>query len=173
MKLDSTHLQMLDLLRRDSRLSIAALAEKLSISRSNAYQRFEALKEAGVIIGATIDIDFNAVGVGVCALVFVSLQQNQWQRFREKLVDLAELEYFAVITGSYDCMLLVRTTSVSGVHNLVTNKLSQWPEIKTTETVFIMDEGWSLVDIARTLENSPSAQEYPAADGMLRYIKRK
>ena len=36
MELDETHLQMLELLREDGRISIAALAEELGISRSNA-----------------------------------------------------------------------------------------------------------------------------------------
>ncbi|MBB4071818.1 Lrp/AsnC family transcriptional regulator [Canibacter oris] len=173
MQLDDTHIKMLDLLRQDARLSIAALAEKLKISRSNAYQRFEAMQKAGVITGSTIAIDFNAAGVGVAALIFVSLDQNRWEEFREQLHELPELEYFAVITGKYDCMLLVRTASVAGVHKLVTSTISKWSVIKATETVFVMDEGWSRVDIEESMQNAALGALRLNSSGMTRFIRTR
>src|SRR5690606_7246369 len=82
MKLDDIHIGMLDLLRKNGGLSIAALAKQLAISRSSAYQRYEALIEAGVITGFTATLDFGATGLDISALVFVSIEQNRWQEFR-------------------------------------------------------------------------------------------
>ncbi len=146
------HFAMLDLLRSDSRTSIAAVARDLGISRANAYARLAALEEAGVILGYTVRVDPGALGKRVAALVFVSLWQNQWRDFRTRLGQLPELEYFAVTTGQFDAMLLVRSRDVPGVHALVVGELSQWPSIKATETVFLMDErryDWSLRDVDR------------------------
>ena len=68
MQLDSTHIQMVDLLRKNGRLSIAALAKHLDISRSNAYQRYEALVEAGVITGFTANEILTALAVTITRL---------------------------------------------------------------------------------------------------------
>ncbi|WP_166352877.1 Lrp/AsnC family transcriptional regulator [Phytoactinopolyspora limicola] len=140
MRLDATHLRMLEALREDGRISIAALAEKLNISRSNAYTRYESLQEAGVLRGVHAAVDPAAVGLGVAALVFVTLHQTEWADFRARLPQLDELEYLAVTTGEHDAMLLVRAQDVSAVHTLVVTRLAQWPSIKATETVFLMDE---------------------------------
>lgn len=147
MHLDDIHIQMIDLLRRDGRLSIAAMAEQLGVSRSNAYQRYDALVDAGVITGFTATLDFRAAGFGVAALVFVSLEQQQWQDFRDRLKSVPELEYFAVTAGHHDGMLLVRAADVAAIHELVASNLATWDCIKSTETVFIMDEQWDRVSL--------------------------
>lgn len=151
MQLDDTHIRMIDLLRENGRLSIAALAEKLDISRSNAYQRYDWLIESGVITGFTATLDFHAAGFGVAALVFVSIEQQRWAEFRELLPSVPELEYFAVTAGPHDGMLLVRAADVAAIHELVTSTLAQWPCIKDTETIFLMDEQWDRVSLGAGL----------------------
>lgn len=168
MQLDDTHIRMVDLLRENGRLSIAALAEKLDISRSNAYQRYDWLTESGVITGFTATLDFRAAGFGVAALVFVSLEQQRWAEFRERLPTVPELEYFAVTTGQHDAMLLVRAADVAAIHELVTETLAQWSCVKNTETVFLMDEQWDRVSLGagfagRTLRVSSSQSQAPSA----------
>lgn len=148
MQLDDIHIRMVDLLRENGRLSIAALAEKLEISRSNAYQRYDWLIESGVITGFTATLDFRAAGFGVAALVFVSLEQQRWAEFRELLPKIPELEYFAVTAGQHDGMLLVRAADVAAIHELVTATLAQWSCVKDTETVFLMDEQWDRVSLS-------------------------
>ncbi|MFC5946451.1 winged helix-turn-helix transcriptional regulator, partial [Micromonospora harpali] len=41
LELDATHLKILEVLRENGRISVAALAERVGISRANAYTRFE------------------------------------------------------------------------------------------------------------------------------------
>lgn len=174
MHLDGIHIRMVDLLRKNGRLSIAALAKQLDISRSNAYQRYESLVDAGVITGFTATLDFQAAGVGVAALVFVNIDQRQWEQFRSQLETVAELEYFAVTTGQHDGMLLVRAPHVAAIHQLVATNLSRWPSVKSTETVFLMDEQWDRVEIAPSLANAESSRvEATRTDGMTRFIRTR
>lgn len=173
MELDDTHIKMLDLLRQDARLSIAALAQRLNISRSNAYQRFEALRTAGVLMGSTVDINFGAAGVGVAALIFISLDQTRWDEFRERIYELPELEYYAVTSGQYDCMLLVRTANIAGIHKLTTETIPRWSVVRETETVFLFDEGWSRVDIEGSIKNAAAAQLQTNTTGMTRFRRTR
>ena len=171
MQLDDTHVRMLELLREDGRTSVAALAEHLGISRSNAYTRYEALVRAGVIQGVHAEIDPAAVGLGVAAMVFITLRQSQWADFRARLSSVPELEYFAVTTGEHDAMLLVRAPDVSAIHELVATRLAQWPSIKATTTVFLMDEERAQVSLRMTRSATSSVEDSGERFGMTRFVR--
>lgn len=174
MKLDDTHIKMLDLLRQDGRMSVSALAKTLGISRSNAYQRYESLIDAGVITGFTATLNFKAAGLTISALVFVTLDQSRWAEFRDALATVDELEYFAVTTGQHDGMLLVRAASVAAVHQLVAVELAAWPSIRATETVFLMDEQWDRAAIEPGLEKAEQlAFDAGLTDGMTRFVRTR
>ncbi|MFC4224195.1 Lrp/AsnC family transcriptional regulator [Lysinibacter cavernae] len=176
MKIDSTNIAMIDLLRRQGRISIAAISEQLGISRSNAYARYEWLVSSGVITSFHARINPEKVGLNISALVFVTLEQALWTEFREQLATVEELEYFAVTTGQHDAMLTIRATSVAAIHELVSLRLAKWPSIKATETVFLMDEQTKYV----TLPSDPYVDEDDLLGGdagqrygMTRFIRTK
>lgn len=170
MELDQIHRKMIGILRDEGRISINALAERLGISRSNAYQRLERLIAAGVITGFGAKVSPPAVGLGVAALVFVTIKQRLWDEFLEGVTHIPELEYYAVTTGEHDCMLLVRSPDVSGIHQLVSFELAQWPSIESTETVFLMDEDWFSADIPKG--RFADAAETPAV-GVTRFVRSR
>jgi DNA-binding Lrp family transcriptional regulator len=138
--LDAVHLRILDVLRTHGRISIAALAERVGISRASAYTRFEALRADGVISGFTARVEPARVGLDICALVFVTVRQDMWKQFRTTLAAMPEVEYCAVTTGQHDAMIQIRVPDVSAVHRLVTEQLANVPAVRATETVFILDE---------------------------------
>lgn len=151
MEIDDISRKMIGILRTEGRISINALAERLGVSRSNAYQRLERLIDAGVITGFSAQVSPPAVGLGIAALVFVTIKQRLWDEFLEGVQHIPELEYYAVTTGEHDCMLLVRSADVAGIHALVSFELAKWPSVESTETVFLMDEDrfWPEIPAAR------------------------
>jgi DNA-binding Lrp family transcriptional regulator len=83
--LDDVDQRIVDELRRDGRMSMRALAEKLHISRANAYARVQRLESSGVIRGYSADIDPVLAGLGTSAYVTVNLEQAEWRSVREEL----------------------------------------------------------------------------------------
>ncbi|MCT9930224.1 Lrp/AsnC family transcriptional regulator [Planotetraspora sp. A-T 1434] len=140
LELDDTHLKILEVLRENGRISVAALAERVGISRANAYTRFEALRADGAIRRFTAEIDHARAGLGITALIFVTVRQQMWRQFRAQLAQMPEVEYCAITTGQHDAMIQVRVADVSAVHTMVTERLAGIPAVKATETVFILDE---------------------------------
>ncbi|MGW4471567.1 Lrp/AsnC family transcriptional regulator [Nonomuraea sp. NPDC004354] len=138
--LDATHMKILEVLRENGRISVAALAERVGISRANAYTRFEALRADGAIKRFTAEIDHVRAGLGITALVFVTVRQQMWKQFRAELARMPEVEYCAITTGQHDAMIQVRVADVAEVHRLVTERMANIPAVKATETVFILDE---------------------------------
>ncbi|MFB9252763.1 Lrp/AsnC family transcriptional regulator [Sphaerisporangium melleum] len=140
LQLDAIHMKILQVLRENGRISVAALAERVGISRASAYTRFEALRADGVIKRFTAEVDHVRAGLGITALVFVTVRQQMWKQFRAQLAQMPEVEYCAITTGQHDAMILVRMPDVAAVHALVTERLASIPAVKATETVFILDE---------------------------------
>ncbi|GAA4566159.1 Lrp/AsnC family transcriptional regulator [Planotetraspora kaengkrachanensis] len=140
LELDATHLKILEVLRENGRISVAALAERVGISRANAYTRFEALRADGAIRRFTAEIDHTRAGLGITALIFVTVRQQMWRQFRAELAKMPEVEYCAITTGQHDAMIQIRVADVAAVHSMVTERLANIPAVKATETVFILDE---------------------------------
>ncbi|WP_316959657.1 Lrp/AsnC family transcriptional regulator [Streptomyces sp. TRM68367] len=134
------HFKILDILRTQGRISVAALAQRVGVSRANAYTRVEALRADGVISGFSARVDHARVGLEICALIFVTVRQELWKQFRTALAQMPEVEYCAVTTGQHDAMIQIRVADVAAVHRLVTDQLSTIPAVRATETVIILDE---------------------------------
>ena len=174
--MDSVHFKILDVLRTQGRISVAALADRVGVSRANAYSRFEALRADGVIEGFSARVDHARVGLDICALVFVTLRQDLWKQFRAVVAQMPEVEYVAVTTGQHDAMIQIRVPDVGAVHRLVTEKLSPIPAVRATETVIILDEvmrrPYVLPAVHSTqTETAPDATSETAQFGMTRFIR--
>ena len=176
--LDAVHFKILDVLRTHGRISIAALAERVGISRASAYTRFEALRADGVISGFAARVDPARVGLDVCALVFVTVRQEMWKQFRATLAQMPEVEYCAITTGQHDAMIQIRVPNVAAVHRVVTEQLANVPAVRATETVFILDEvlrrPYVLPSDSRMLDQVPGAATgVPGTSqfGMTRFIR--
>lgn len=138
--LDEAGYRILAALRENGRLSMAALAERVGISRAGAYSRVEALLDAGVITGFSANVDPAKAGLSIGAHVFVTVHPQSWPSFRERVLEMPEVEYCAVTTGEHDAMLMIRATDVGGVHDFSTGVIAQLPEVRTVVSVVILDE---------------------------------
>ncbi len=138
--LDETAYRILDVLRDNGRVSIAALAEKVGISRASAYTRVESLVHDGVITGFSARVDQAKAGLSIGALVFVTVMPQAWASFRERIIEMPDVEWCAITTGEHDAMLLIRAVDVSGVHEFSTGVIAQLPEVRTVVSVVVLDE---------------------------------
>ncbi|WP_213816015.1 Lrp/AsnC family transcriptional regulator [Glaciihabitans sp. dw_435] len=138
--LDETNLRILSVLRDNGRISMAALAERVNISRASAYNRVEQMTATGVITGFSATIDPRLVGLDISALVFVTVHPQSWHRFREGILQMPDVEYCSITTGEHDAMLLIRAVDITGVHDFVTGVVSIRPEVKSVVSVVVLDE---------------------------------
>jgi DNA-binding Lrp family transcriptional regulator len=155
--LDATDRQLLTALQRDGRVSVNELANEVSVSRATAYQRLERLRAAGVIKGFTAVVDPPAVGLTIAALILANVEQNAWRVAREKLRHLPGLHYLAMTTGGFDFALLVRVADVETLRDVVLDRLQGMPEIRSTQTVFVLDEDDLLAFGARLDTDGPAS----------------
>jgi Lrp/AsnC family transcriptional regulator, leucine-responsive regulatory protein len=138
--LDRVDRRVLELLRDDGRLAVAALAERAGVSRANAYTRLERLRSEGVIRGFSASVDSRRLGLGIAALVLIAGRQPAWRSLREELLRMPEIEFCVFTTGEYDALILVRVPDVETLRDVILERLQSMPTVRATQTIFVLDE---------------------------------
>ncbi|OZM75895.1 Lrp/AsnC family transcriptional regulator [Pseudonocardia sp. MH-G8] len=138
--LDDTDRRIIAALEADGRLSGRALAERVTISRANAYARLERLVADGVITGFTATVDPLKVGLNTSAYVTLSVRQNSWRDLREQLRQIPEVRHMALMGGEFDVMLLVRAADNDALRRVVLEQLQAIPGVLATRTFLIFED---------------------------------
>lgn len=138
--IDEIAYDILRALRRNGRISIAALAQEVGISRASAYSRVESLTRAGIITGYTTQVDTARLGLGVSALVFCTVQPQSWTTFLHAIGEMPDVESAMVMTGEHDMMLIVRSVDMESMQSLVIGSIANLPEVTKVETAIVMGE---------------------------------
>ena len=105
--LDETDRLIVDALRADGRMSMRTLAERLHISRANAYTRVARLERDGVITGYAALVDPVRYGYGLSAYVYLDIAQRSWKSVRGQLLSMPEVDHVALVSGEHDILLRV------------------------------------------------------------------
>lgn len=140
MTLDDLDRSLLHALVDDGRRSVNALADDVTLSRASVYRRLDRLRDDGVLTGTAATLDPTAVGWGVNALVMVEVDQGSWHDLRDQLLGLDGLEYLAMTTGRFDFLLRLRARTAQTLRDTVLEALASNPAVRSTETVFILEE---------------------------------
>jgi DNA-binding Lrp family transcriptional regulator len=138
--LDDVDRRVVAELQADGRMSITDLAQRVGISRANAYSRLERLRAEAVIEGFGARVDPQRLGLTIAALVTITAEQHSWRRLRDELLAMPELDYCALTTGEFDMVLLVRAPDVETLRDVILTRLHDMPEIRATRTILILDE---------------------------------
>ncbi|RZU63813.1 AsnC family transcriptional regulator [Microterricola gilva] len=167
--LDDINLKILAELRDNGRISMSALAERVNVSRANVYTRVEQLMADGVITGFSARVDPAKAGLGICALVFLSVHPQTWSSFRTRITQMTEIESCRITTGEHDAMLLIRGDEVGAIHAFVIGVLAALPEVKSVETVLVLDEVFQRPYLLPT--DLPPRDEEVAQLGLTRFTR--
>lgn len=139
-KLDKLDIQILNQLLQDSRKSYQEIARELIVSGGTIHVRMNKLKEAGVITGSRLEVDFSKLGLEVCAFIGINLvNAKSYAAVLEQLRSFPEVIDMHYTTGQYSMFIQVLTSSTKDLHLFLTEKLQSVPEIQSTETFISLD----------------------------------
>ncbi len=106
-KIDRKILQELQL---DTTLSLADLAERVSLSPTPCWKRIKRLEKEGVITRRVALVNPEKVGLGVSVFVHIKTQHHnsEWlESFAEKVIHYPEVAECYRMSGEYDYLLRV------------------------------------------------------------------
>ena len=117
-----------------------SLADRLHVSRANAYARVDRLQKSGVIRGFRADVDPVASGLATTAYVTLNLRQADWRRIREQLQALPGIAHIGLVGGEFDVILLVRARDNEDLRRLVLDEIQGMEGVLTTRTLLVFEE---------------------------------
>ncbi|MEV7418531.1 Lrp/AsnC family transcriptional regulator [Streptomyces sp. NPDC089919] len=138
--LDAIDRSILQMLQTDGRASIRSVAERVHVSRANAYSRINRLIDDGVIRGFSARVDHERAGQGASAYITLRIVQNSWRTVREQLQELPGAAHIALVSGDFDVLLLVHTPDNRSLRELVLTRLQSIPEVLSTRTLLVFEE---------------------------------
>jgi DNA-binding Lrp family transcriptional regulator len=143
--LDLIDRAILRLLQEDGRASIRSVAERVHVSRANAYARINRLIEDGVIRGFAARVDHERAGYGASAYITLKIVQNSWRTVREKLLALPGVAHIALVSGDFDVLMLVHTPDNHNLRELVLTRIQAVPEVLSSRTLLVFEETDQLI----------------------------
>nr|WP_173084753.1 Lrp/AsnC family transcriptional regulator [Phytohabitans rumicis] len=138
--LDDVDWAILRELAADGRMSVRTLAERIRVSRTNAYARLERLAADGVITGFTARLDPARAGLGTTAYVLLNIDQNAWRTISDQLRDVPYVQHMALVGGDVDIMMLVRTPDNATLRDVVIAGVHAVPGVRSTRTWLVFEE---------------------------------
>jgi DNA-binding Lrp family transcriptional regulator len=138
--LDPIDRAILRLLQNDGRASIRSVAERVHVSRANAYARINRLIEDGVIRGFTARVDHERAGHKASAYITLKIVQNSWRTVRQKLLALPGVAHIALVSGDFDVLMLVHTPDNRSLRELVLTRIQAVPEVLSSRTLLVFEE---------------------------------
>jgi len=145
--METLHLSDLDRrllleLRQNGRVSFTELAKKLDIPTSTCHSRIRSLEAMGVIRGYTVDIDPEAIGAVVQALILLRVLPTYRERVPEltkTLRGIPGVQQVFLIGGDKDFVLHVSCPSVPELRNLIAEHLGPNKALDQSQTQIVFE----------------------------------
>jgi DNA-binding Lrp family transcriptional regulator len=156
--LDEVDRAILGHLVADARMPNNALAEAVGIAASTCLGRVRALRERGVIRGFHADVDPEAVGRPIQAMIAVRMQSHartHIAEFAAAVTALPEVLNVFFLAGADDFLIHVAARGTQNLRDFVVVNLSGNPDVALTETNLIFEHLRSTTSHASGVFASP------------------
>jgi Lrp/AsnC family leucine-responsive transcriptional regulator len=156
--LDAIDRRILAELQRDGRLPIVELAERVGLSATPCLRRVKRLESDGVIARYAALVDTRALGIGMQALVEVTLEDHSEvvvAAFEAAVRERQEVVACFAVTGEMDFLLMVHVADMEAYSTFALRTLLRMPGVKGSRSSFIMQTVKSDLAYAPTPEPVP------------------
>lgn len=135
--LDDRDVAILGVLQEDGRSTYAEIARHAGLSPSSVHQRVRRLEDSGVIRRYRAEVDPEAFGLYVTALVSVTpLDVRQPDDVPERVLEFSEVLDCYAVAGEENYVLKVRTRTTADLEELL-RRLREKAEVHTRTTVVL------------------------------------
>ncbi len=139
--LDLTDRKILSALRKDGRMTMAELAEKVGLSQSPCWTRVKRLEAGGAIEGYVAVLNHKAIGLSNLVFVEITLDRHDEQtleQFGLALARIPEIVEAYVLTGEYDYLIKVAVAGTEHFERFLRESLYRISGIRHTRSTFAL-----------------------------------
>ena len=135
--LDERDEAILAVLQRRGRATFSDIGKEVGLSPSTVHERVRKLEQAGVVRGYRAEVDPEALGMYVTALVSVMpLDAKQPDDLPQRVQELSEVEDCHSVAGDENYILKVRTRTTSDLEDFL-RRLREKAGVHTRTTVVL------------------------------------
>jgi Lrp/AsnC family transcriptional regulator of lysine biosynthesis len=132
---DEVDLQILELLKENSRSTYVEIGKTLGLSEGTVRNRVQTLTESGVIKKFTIEV---SLSVGVRALILISVDpQKPTVEISDSVMKLPGVEKIYEVTGEYDVVTVVSSSSIGGLNQTI-EEIRVIDGVERTNTIIVL-----------------------------------
>ena len=131
--MDATDQQLLSLLRKDARTSVATLARKLGVSRGTVSNRVTKLEDTGIIVGYTVRLRPDAQPTEISAWMSVAVEGNETRSVIASLLGEPGVATLHDTNGRWDLLAELRAANLSELSKVL-ERIRLVRGISSTET---------------------------------------
>jgi DNA-binding Lrp family transcriptional regulator len=142
MDLDRIDCELIEHLQNNARLSNKELAAAVGLAPSSCLARVQRLRVEGVLKGAHAEVDPEALGVGLQALIAVHLRQHsrsQVKAFWKHILSLPEVLAVFHVAGAHDFQVHVAVRDAHHLRDLALDAFTTRPEVAQIQTSLIFE----------------------------------
>ena len=137
--LDRTDFAILEALQKNARLSNKELAARVGLAPSSCLVRVRKL-QGGVLRGFHAEVDPDALGIGLQALIALRLVRHARSKFKSLEAHMHALpEVLTVfhVSGVNDLLVHVAVRDIGHLRNLIVDRIATRAEVANCETAVI------------------------------------
>lgn len=141
--IDPMDIRILNLLQKDSSLSVKDIAAKVGLSQSPTYERMKKLKADGFIEKYVALVNREKLGKHLMVICTVTLKEQSIEalkNFQQEIVKFDQVLEVMCIAGSSDYLLKIAIEDVNTYHNFVVEKISSIANISNVSSSFVLKE---------------------------------
>lgn len=136
--LDSIDVKILEILQRNGRIQLGALAELVGLSAPAVGERLRKLEERCVILGFAAQLAPAPLALDISAYIMVRVDSStHYSRFLEHVSARDEVMECHAITGDASHLLKIRTRNTATLESLLA-EIQRWPGVIGTRTSLVL-----------------------------------
>lgn len=141
--LDRTDLKILRTLQENAKITNLQLSAEIGLSPAPTLERVKKLENAKLIRGYYTQLDAEALGIGISAIIQITLTrqiENAIANFKQEINKIPEIMECYQVTGNADYVLIVMMKDIRDFESLISQKLSKMEEIGQMQTMIVLSK---------------------------------
>jgi len=140
--LDKQNKAIIDVLKKSGRLSTRDIAKKSGVPAATVYKRMKKMEGEGIIEGYTVVLNQEKLGRETMAYMLIRTKPGaDYTTMMDDITKHEEVEDIAAISGDFDIILKVRTSSMKELDHFIFNYLRKFPDVTQTQTLMVFRGG--------------------------------
>jgi DNA-binding Lrp family transcriptional regulator len=140
--LDRTDFAILRLLTKDAWLSNKQIAAAVGLAPSSCHERIKSLRARGVLLGAHAEVNLEAIGLALEAVLFVQLgklEAGAVDDFVKSTAAIPEVRSVFLVSGRSDLIVDVAVRDMQHLKEIISKHFNRHDVVLRVETSVVFD----------------------------------